>query len=308
MTDVTPRNTFRKVTPALVWIAIGGILGLILLFSSFFMVDQKEESVVLNFGKFSRIVGPGLHLKIPFGVERNLNIPTQRILKEEFGFEDTTQTELIRGLRRYGYARVPVKQGFFSLSLNSAQFRHLCRQMAAADDRFRQEMVRQYDRNIHILKTARQLAPFDMKFRDLLDDCIINLARSEYEVANSAMVERAAEHVRMMLETNQAELPALLTALAGARGSEATGLLQRRATGGPQQETEQERRENWAQERGLWLKGVRRLTEAVRQYPCNDRLKRSLAEVYGKGLALAEQRQDQAFVDEVRRYTASVAP
>jgi len=94
MTDVTPRNTFRKVTPALVWIAIGGILGLILLFSSFFMVDQKEESVVLNFGKFSRIVGPGLHLKIPFGVERNLNIPTQRILKEEFGFR-TLQSGIV---------------------------------------------------------------------------------------------------------------------------------------------------------------------------------------------------------------------
>ena len=62
------------------------ILGLILLFSSFFMVDQKEEAVVLNLGKFSRMVGPGLHFKIPFGVEKNYNVPTQRILKEEFGF------------------------------------------------------------------------------------------------------------------------------------------------------------------------------------------------------------------------------
>jgi len=86
MTDVTPRKPFRKLTPALVWIAIAVVLGLILLFSSFFMVDQKEEAVVLNFGKFSRMVGPGLHFKIPFGVEKNLNVPTQRILKEEFGF------------------------------------------------------------------------------------------------------------------------------------------------------------------------------------------------------------------------------
>jgi membrane protease subunit HflK len=86
MTDVTPRKPFRSLTPALVWIGIGVILGLILLFSSFFMVDQKEESVVLNLGKYSRIVGPGLHLKIPFGVEKNYNVPTQRILKEEFGF------------------------------------------------------------------------------------------------------------------------------------------------------------------------------------------------------------------------------
>ena len=32
------------------------------------------------------MVGPGLHFKIPFGVEKNYNVPTQRILKEEFGF------------------------------------------------------------------------------------------------------------------------------------------------------------------------------------------------------------------------------
>jgi membrane protease subunit HflK len=86
MTDVTPQQALRKLTPAVVWIAIGVVLALILLFSSFFMVDQKEESVVLNLGKYSRIVGPGLHFKIPFGVEKNYNVPTQRILKEEFGF------------------------------------------------------------------------------------------------------------------------------------------------------------------------------------------------------------------------------
>jgi modulator of FtsH protease HflK len=86
MTDVTPRKSVRKLTPAILLIVIGVILALILLFSSFFVVDQKEEAVVLKFGKFSRMVGPGLHFKAPFGVEKNLNVPTQRILKEEFGF------------------------------------------------------------------------------------------------------------------------------------------------------------------------------------------------------------------------------
>ncbi len=57
MTDVTPRKAIRKITPAIIWIAIGVILALILLFSSFFVVDQKEEAVVLNLGKFSRQVG-----------------------------------------------------------------------------------------------------------------------------------------------------------------------------------------------------------------------------------------------------------
>ncbi len=85
MVDVTPRKGPR-LTPALLLVGVAAVVFLILLFSSFFVVDQKEEAVVLNFGKFSRVVGPGLHFKIPFGVEKNYNVPTQRILKEEFGF------------------------------------------------------------------------------------------------------------------------------------------------------------------------------------------------------------------------------
>jgi len=231
----------------------------------------------------------------------------RRILKEQFDFDDTTQTDLIRGLRRYGYARVPVKEEFFSLSLNSPAFRNLTHRMAATDERFRVDMIRQYDRNIQTLKTARKLAPFDMKFRDLLDDSIIKLARYEYEVANTAMVERAAERVRSFLETNQAELPALLTALAGAKGAGGTATVPQRPAGGVvARETEQERRENWVRERDYWLRGVRRLAEAVKQYPCDDRLKRSLTELYGKTMALAEQRQDLAFADELKRYAAGL--
>ena len=85
MTDVTPRKAFRKLTPAILLIAIGVILALILLFSSFFIVDQKEESVVL-ISAGSAHGRTGLHFKAPFGVEKNYNVPTQRILKEEFGF------------------------------------------------------------------------------------------------------------------------------------------------------------------------------------------------------------------------------
>ncbi len=85
MAEQTPRKALR-VTPRIILIVIGVVILLILFFSSFFVVDQKEESAVLRFGKFARMVGPGLHFKTPFGVERNYNVPTQRILKEEFGF------------------------------------------------------------------------------------------------------------------------------------------------------------------------------------------------------------------------------
>jgi hypothetical protein len=230
----------------------------------------------------------------------------RRTLKDEFGFDDTTQTELIGGLRRYGYARVPAGQEFFSISVNSPEFRNLIRRMAGADERFRVDLIRQYDRSIQNLKMARQLAPFDMKFRDLLDDSIIRRARYEYQVPSDAMIKRSAERVRTFLETNQTELPALLSALAGAKGAGPAVSAQGPAQGGVAQEMAQERRENWIRERDYWLRAVRRLAEAVKQYPCDDRLQRSLAELYGKSMALALQRQDIAFADELKRYAGGL--
>jgi membrane protease subunit HflK len=50
------------------------------------MVDQSEQAVVLTFGKFSRITGPGLNMKAPFGIEKNYNVPTQIIQTMPFGY------------------------------------------------------------------------------------------------------------------------------------------------------------------------------------------------------------------------------
>jgi len=76
----------KKMGPKSIVTIIVVLFLIIAAFSSFYMVDQKEEAVILSFGKFSRITGPGLHFKLPFGIEQNYNVPTQRVLKEEFGF------------------------------------------------------------------------------------------------------------------------------------------------------------------------------------------------------------------------------
>ncbi len=60
--------------------------------SSFFVVDQTESAVVLRFGKYNRAVGPGLQMKLPFGVERNINIPTQVVQTLTFGYRSTDST------------------------------------------------------------------------------------------------------------------------------------------------------------------------------------------------------------------------
>jgi membrane protease subunit HflK len=67
------------------WIAIGIVL-LVLIFTSFFTIEPEEVGVILRFGKFARIVDPGLNFKLPFGIETLDKVPVERQLKQEFGF------------------------------------------------------------------------------------------------------------------------------------------------------------------------------------------------------------------------------
>lgn len=67
------------------WIVLV-IICLIIVFTSWFTVNPEEVGVVLRFGKFNRTVIPGLHFKLPFGIETAFKVPVERQLKEEFGF------------------------------------------------------------------------------------------------------------------------------------------------------------------------------------------------------------------------------
>jgi membrane protease subunit HflK len=62
------------------------VIALFLLASSFYQVDPEELGVVMRFGKFSNTTEPGLHFKLPLGIDRVIKVPVQRQLKQEFGF------------------------------------------------------------------------------------------------------------------------------------------------------------------------------------------------------------------------------
>ena len=83
--DITPQKQFR-LRPKLMLIVVIVFALLAFALSSFFVVDQTEQSVVLQLGRYNRIVGPGLHFKLPMGIEKSYNVPTQRIQNMTFGF------------------------------------------------------------------------------------------------------------------------------------------------------------------------------------------------------------------------------
>ena len=81
-------HTYKIKPPSIQKIA-AIIIGALLLFSvltSYYTVEAESEGVVLRFGRFSKTVEPGLHFKLPFGIDSVTVLPTRRQLKLEFGF------------------------------------------------------------------------------------------------------------------------------------------------------------------------------------------------------------------------------
>ena len=76
-----------KLKPATVVTALVVLLAIVASFTSFFVVDATEQAVVTRLGKYSRTVGAGLQFKLPFGLDRNYNVPANVVQTEQFGFK-----------------------------------------------------------------------------------------------------------------------------------------------------------------------------------------------------------------------------
>ena len=67
----------------------GGLVILLIgyaLMTSFYTVSTESQAVVLRFGKMIKTVDPGLHWKLPLGIDRHYPVQVRRQLKQEFGF------------------------------------------------------------------------------------------------------------------------------------------------------------------------------------------------------------------------------
>ena len=84
--DSWPESKDFDVSPKMVGFgAIALLIGLGI-WSAIFTVPAESSGVVLRFGKFVNLADPGLHFKLPFGVDRVEVVPIRRQLKQEFGF------------------------------------------------------------------------------------------------------------------------------------------------------------------------------------------------------------------------------
>ncbi len=60
-------------------------------FSAFYTVQPEQQAVVKRFGEVIKITDPGLHFKIPFGIDQVQRVASARVLKQEFGFRTAGQ-------------------------------------------------------------------------------------------------------------------------------------------------------------------------------------------------------------------------
>src|SRR5690606_15941073 len=83
----------RRLHPVLGLAADAIVLGLM---TSFFTVQPEGRAVVKRFGPVYGIADPGLHFKLPFGIDTVQHVATERVLKQEFGFRTAETAALDR--------------------------------------------------------------------------------------------------------------------------------------------------------------------------------------------------------------------
>jgi len=78
-----------NIKPGVIKLIVVAVVIFILLASSIYQISPEEIGAILRFGKYVRATDPGLHIKLPLGIEKLIKVPVQRQLKMEFGFRTT---------------------------------------------------------------------------------------------------------------------------------------------------------------------------------------------------------------------------
>ncbi|MCW8331725.1 FtsH protease activity modulator HflK [Photobacterium sp. SDRW27] len=92
---------YAKTKKFLPEVSLGGaIIFVVLLFgavsfwSAFYTVPSDSVAVVQRFGKYIKKIPPGLHFKLPLGIDTAIIVPIKRQLKQEFGFTTPSSSSL----------------------------------------------------------------------------------------------------------------------------------------------------------------------------------------------------------------------
>lgn len=78
------KNALKFIVPSL-----GLLFVAALSFSAFYTVEPDEEAVVIRLGAYYQTNPPGLHFKLPLGIDKVIKVKTRQVLQTEFGYRTT---------------------------------------------------------------------------------------------------------------------------------------------------------------------------------------------------------------------------
>src|SRR5216117_839757 len=172
------------------------ILLVILIWTACYTVQAESEGVVLRFGKFLKTVEPGLHFKLPFGIDEVSLLPTRRQLKLEFGFYTAGFTNPDQA----GQQQVEEKS-MVTGDLNAALVEWVVQYRISDPKEFLFDV-----RNPG--QTLRDLSEAAMRevIGDRTVDEVITIGRQDIEVAALARMQELAKRYKLGVRVDQVQL------------------------------------------------------------------------------------------------------
>lgn len=182
----------------LIRLAVVGLLVLYGMLGCFFTVPAESQAVVLRFGKPIKTVDPGLHFKIPYGVDQRLLVPVRRQMKQEFGFGTPGATNIWQYSDPSEYE---AEKSMVTGDLNAVLVEWVVQYRIDEPREYLFE-VREPD------STLRHLSESVMRevVGDRTVDEVITIGRQEIETLAAAKLQQATRHYAMGLRIDQVQL------------------------------------------------------------------------------------------------------
>ena len=89
----------KQIMPRVIVLAVFALAGLGA-WTAYYTVPSDSVAVVQRFGKYLKDVPPGLHFKLPLGIDAATIVPVKRQLKQEFGFTTPGASDPYQSPRR----------------------------------------------------------------------------------------------------------------------------------------------------------------------------------------------------------------
>ncbi|MDN3511707.1 MAG: FtsH protease activity modulator HflK [Candidatus Jettenia sp.] len=176
--DIPWKSIKKFISPFLI-IAFVIITG----YTAFYTVKANEEAVILRFGQYIETVGPGLHTKVPYGIDKVLKGEVKRIYNEEFGFR--TRQNNFSSMIDYEYSDAKEERLMLTGDLNCAEVHWVIR--------YKIKALEEYFFNVrNVQETIRGVSQAVMRtlIGDRSIDEVLTIGRTEIEQKSREDLQR----------------------------------------------------------------------------------------------------------------------